>query len=58
MNPFLHKLGYTSTDRVVVLHADDIGMCHATLLALDGLLDAGLITKTIDIESVVEVVKP
>ena len=45
MNPFLHKLGYTSTDRVVVLHADDIGMCHATLLALDGLLDAGLISS-------------
>lgn len=45
MNPFLHKLGYSPTDRVVVLHADDIGMCHSTLLAYDDLLDAGLISS-------------
>ena len=45
MNPFLHKLGYSPTDRVVVLHADDIGMCHSTLLAYDELLDAGLISS-------------
>lgn len=45
MNPFLRKLGYSSTDRVVVLHADDIGMCHSTLLAYDELLDAGLISS-------------
>src|SRR5574341_946135 len=32
-NPFLTKLGYSSTDRVVIIHTDDIGMCHASLQA-------------------------
>ena len=45
MNPILHKLGFSPTDRVVVLHADDIGMCHATVLAYPGLLQAGLISS-------------
>ncbi len=42
MNPILRQIGFAPTDRVVILHADDIGMCQATLTAYDDLLDAGL----------------
>jgi chitin disaccharide deacetylase len=38
----LERLGYPSTDRVVILHADDIGMCHATIPAFENLLEFGL----------------
>ena len=30
-NPFLKALGFSATDRVVLINADDIGMCQATL---------------------------
>lgn len=29
MNPFLERLGFSPDDRVVIFHADDLGMCHA-----------------------------
>ena len=45
MNPALKKLGYDQRDRVVIIHADDVGMCQATLPALTDLLDAGLISS-------------
>jgi len=45
MNPALKKLGYDERDRVVIIHADDVGMCQATLPALTDLLDAGLISS-------------
>ena len=45
MNPVLHRLGFGPSDRVVVVHADDIGMCQATLPALEGLLDTGLLSS-------------
>jgi hypothetical protein len=45
MNPYLSRLGYGPEDRVVVLHADDIGMCHATLPAYVDLLEFGLISS-------------
>lgn len=45
MNPVLRTLGFGSEDRVVVVHADDVGMCQATLPALEGLLDAGLLSS-------------
>jgi chitin disaccharide deacetylase len=38
----LERLGFQQTDRVVILHADDIGMCHATIPAFENLLDEGL----------------
>lgn len=44
-NPTLRKLGYGDNDRVVILHADDIGMCQATLTAYADLVDFGLITS-------------
>ena len=45
MNSFLSRLGYGPEDRVVVLHADDIGMCQATLPAYIDLLEFGLLSS-------------
>lgn len=44
-NPILKKLGLTNSDRVVVFHADDIGMCQATVSAYRDLVDFGLISS-------------
>ena len=44
-NPFLKKLGFSDTDRVVVIHTDDIGMCHASLQAFKDLWKFGTITS-------------
>lgn len=44
-NPFLKKLGFDVTDRVVVINADDIGMCQATLVAFSGLIESGLVSS-------------
>ena len=44
-NPFLKKLGFNATDRVIVINADDIGMCQATLPAFFDLIDAGLVSS-------------
>jgi len=41
-NPILEKLGFLPTDRLLVLDADDIGLCDATLAAFDGLNSTGL----------------
>ncbi|RME86419.1 MAG: ChbG/HpnK family deacetylase [Caldilineae bacterium] len=43
-NPFLQKLGFAARDRVVIFHADDIGMCHASYQAYVDLVEAGLIS--------------
>src|SRR5277367_6492992 len=45
INPYLQQLGFQADDRVVVVHADDIGMCHATLPAIDELMAFGLVTS-------------
>src|SRR5215217_5387194 len=45
MNPMLRELGFRPDDRAVVVHADDIGMCHATLPAVDELMAFGLVTS-------------
>jgi predicted glycoside hydrolase/deacetylase ChbG (UPF0249 family) len=44
-NPFLKKLGLAATDRVVIFHADDIGMCEASVSAYRELLDFGLMSS-------------
>jgi chitin disaccharide deacetylase len=44
-NALLRKLGFDAQDRVVIIHADDIGMCQATLSALADLVDAGLVSS-------------
>jgi predicted glycoside hydrolase/deacetylase ChbG (UPF0249 family) len=44
-NPFLKKLGFDVTDRVVVINADDIGMCQATLVAFSDLVESGFVSS-------------
>lgn len=43
-NPVLKKLGFSDTDRLVLLHVDDIGMCNASLDGYRDLLEFGLIS--------------
>ena len=45
MNPLLQQMGYSASDRVVIVHADDIGMCHASTALLDGLFATGVVTS-------------
>ena len=44
-NPILKKLGYADTDRLVILHTDDIGMCQASVQAFIDLWEAGGISS-------------
>ena len=44
-NPFLKKLGYSDNERLVIIHTDDIGMCHASLQAFKDLWKFGTITS-------------
>lgn len=44
-NPFLKKLGFSDNDRVVIIHTDDIGMCHASVQAFKYLWKFGTITS-------------
>ena len=44
-NPFLKKLGFDTTDRVIVINADDVGMCQATLPAFFDLIDSGFVSS-------------
>jgi predicted glycoside hydrolase/deacetylase ChbG (UPF0249 family) len=45
LNPILSRLGYAPTDRVVVIHADDVSMCQSSLNAFVDLLDCGLVSS-------------
>lgn len=44
-NPLLKKLGYSDDDRIVVIHVDDVGMCHASLQAFADLWEFGTISS-------------
>jgi predicted glycoside hydrolase/deacetylase ChbG (UPF0249 family) len=44
-NPVLKKLGFSADDRVVILHADDIGMCQASVSAFADLDAFGIISS-------------
>lgn len=44
-NPLLEELGLSKDDRIVILHADDVGMCQSSLAAYVDLLDFGLISS-------------
>src|SRR5215207_4204218 len=44
-NPFLKKLGFLDNDRAVIIHTDDIGMCHASVQAFKDLWTFGTITS-------------
>lgn len=43
-NPALKKLGFATTDRVAIIHTDDIGMCQASVDAFADLAEAGVIS--------------
>jgi predicted glycoside hydrolase/deacetylase ChbG (UPF0249 family) len=43
-NPLLRKLGFADTDRVAIIHADDVGMCQASAQAFAELDAFGLVT--------------
>jgi chitin disaccharide deacetylase len=43
INPILHQLGFVDGERALILHADDLGMCQATLQAFAELVECGLI---------------
>jgi predicted glycoside hydrolase/deacetylase ChbG (UPF0249 family) len=45
MNPFLKQLGFSSTDRVAIIHADDIGAYQASLPAIEDLFAARLVSS-------------
>lgn len=45
INPFLKKLGFTDTDRAVIIHTDDIGMCQASVQAFKDLWAFGTISS-------------
>jgi hypothetical protein len=45
VNPALRELGFAPQDRVVVVHADDVGMCGATVDAFFELADVGLVSS-------------
>jgi predicted glycoside hydrolase/deacetylase ChbG (UPF0249 family) len=42
-NPVLKRLGFSSEDRVVIIHTDDIGMCHSSVAAYRDLFQIGII---------------
>jgi predicted glycoside hydrolase/deacetylase ChbG (UPF0249 family) len=44
-NPYLKRLGLAETDRLVILHADDIGMCQASITAFADMVEFGLISS-------------
>jgi chitin disaccharide deacetylase len=44
-NPFLKKLGCSESDRLVIIHTDDIGMCHASVQAFADLWAFGTISS-------------
>ena len=44
-NPLLKKLGYSNDDRLVIIHVDDVGMCHASLQGFADLWDFGTISS-------------
>jgi predicted glycoside hydrolase/deacetylase ChbG (UPF0249 family) len=44
-NPYLNKLGFPDYTRCVIIHTDDIGMCHASIQAFKDLWAFGTITS-------------
>ena len=44
-NPLLKKLGFSNNDRVVIIHADDLGMCQSTITACKALFETSGITS-------------
>lgn len=45
VNPVLERLGFSREERVVIFHADDVGMCQATTGAYAELVEFGLLSS-------------
>lgn len=45
VNPALKRLGFSDHDRVIIIHADDIGVSHASFAAFADLWRAGIISS-------------
>jgi cyclopropane fatty-acyl-phospholipid synthase-like methyltransferase/predicted glycoside hydrolase/deacetylase ChbG (UPF0249 family) len=45
VNPILQRIGYGPDDKVIVVHADDVGMCQATVPAFFELMASGLVSS-------------
>lgn len=45
LNPLFKKLGFSNNSRAVIIHTDDIGMCHASIQAFKYLWEFGTITS-------------
>ena len=46
VNPLLKKLGLADTDKAVIIHTDDISMCHASVQAYADLWAFGTISSS------------
>jgi predicted glycoside hydrolase/deacetylase ChbG (UPF0249 family) len=44
VNPLLQRLGLGPGERAVLVHADDVGLCQATIPAFAGLIEQGLVS--------------
>lgn len=44
-NPVLKKLGYSTKDRLLIVHVDDIGLCQSNVEGFADLVDFGLVTS-------------
>ena len=44
-NPLLKKLGYSNNVKLVIIHVDDVGMCHASLQGFIDLWEYGTISS-------------
>lgn len=45
MNPIIKKLGYSADERLVVIHADDVGITQASIDAYEDLMALGTISS-------------
>lgn len=45
INPVIQRLGFSETDKILIIHTDDIGMCQATIDAYADLYSAGTISS-------------
>jgi hypothetical protein len=45
LHPVLRALGFEQASRIVIIHADDVGMCEATVSAFVDLVSGGLVSS-------------
>jgi predicted glycoside hydrolase/deacetylase ChbG (UPF0249 family) len=44
-NPVLKKLGCAESDRLAIIHVDDVGMCQASVAAFETLWEVGIVSS-------------